>query len=76
MSQINVIYLFNYFFHCIYLFFAKHGGIHLRTECGTRKRLAIPTKSPILKQQKHTQDEQGAMKPQKMALSKTMLSLW
>ena len=44
-------------------FFAKQERMHLRTECGTRKRFAIPTKPLILKQQSHAQEEQGAINP-------------
>ena len=41
--------------------------MHLRTECGTRKILiAIPTKPPILKQQSHTQEQQGDINPVKV----------
>ena len=40
--------------------------MHLRTESGIRKRLiAIPTKSPVLKQQTYTQEDQGAINPKK-----------
>ena len=39
--------------------------MHLRIECGTRKRLSIPTKLSILKQQSPIQDEQGAINPEK-----------
>ena len=28
--------------------------MHLPTDCGTRKKLVIPTKPPVLKQQSHT----------------------
>ena len=36
-------------------FFAKQGGMHLRTECGTPKKLiAISTKLSIIKQKKVT----------------------
>ena len=35
--------------------------MHLRTECGASKRLVIPTKHFISKQQSHTQEGQGAI---------------
>ena len=48
----------------ILFLFAKQGGMHIRTECGTCKRLAIPTK-PTLKQQNHRQEKQEAINSEK-----------
>ena len=39
--------------------------MHLRTECRTRKRLLIPNKPSVLKQQSQTQEEQEAINPEK-----------
>ena len=56
-----------------YFFWPNQGGMHIRTECGTLKRLAVPTKTPVIKQQSHTQEEQETTNQR--ALSETMLSL-
>ena len=46
-------------------FFSKQGEINLQPESGTCKRLAIPTKPNILKQQSHTQEEQRPLNSEK-----------